>query len=107
MCTKIKVKYNHYTAHWINSGIQFIKDVKIVNGKVDTTYMYHKINDKTNIHMEMALFINSINKHISAINLHVPGEDHSGIVLKSHTKPKSKYFFNHILQHKKRKPQNT
>ncbi len=93
-----------YLENWINSGIKFVKDVKIVNGKVDTTYMYTKINNKKNIHMEMALFVNNINKHISAITLHLPGEDRNGRTIESNIRQKSKYFYNHLLQHKKENP---
>ncbi len=54
--------------------------------------------------MEMALFVNNINKHISAITLHLPGEDRNGRTIESNIRQKSKYFYNHLLQHKKENP---
>ena len=64
-----------YFKHWINSNIRYVRDLRIANGKVDTTYLYEKINVKNNILTEMKVFVSSINKHISGISLHEPGDN--------------------------------
>ena len=81
-----------YIKHWINSGIKYIKDLKINNGKIDVTYIHHKMTNKRNIHNEILIVMKSLKKHVIHIS-----NDPSNVLPITHISidkiKKAKYFY--------------
>ncbi len=74
--------------HWIKSGIKYIKELKIDNGKIDVTYIHNKMTNKRNIHNEIMIVPQCLKKHIN---------NPCNIINTKHTNvdkmKKSKYFY--------------
>ena len=52
-----------YFAHWIKSGVIYVSDLKIVNGKISDTYLYQKLKHKNNYLCETAQLKQTVNRY--------------------------------------------
>ncbi len=63
-----KKKHIPYFVNWINSGLKYVKDLRINNGKIDSGYIYEKVFPQTNIHNEIAIVMKSLKPLIKNIS---------------------------------------
>ena len=56
-----------YFAHWIKSGIIYMSDLKIINGKISKTYLYQKLKQKNNYLCETAQLKQAVSRYCNII----------------------------------------
>ena len=75
-----------FLRNWIRSGVNRIGDLKFIDGKLDTHYMYRKIRLKTNILSEMLICREALlpyQENLRAIQNLISQEEHHCKVTKS------------------------
>ena len=92
-----------YFVHWINSGIKYLKDLKIDNGKIDIKYIHNEITNKRNIHNEILIVILCLKEHLK----HISNDPSNTITIKhsnTNKMKKAKYFYLRLVSQIQEKP---
>lgn len=58
--------------HWVMEGFRQIKDLELVNKKLSCGYIYHKLQDKRNIHIEINILQKAMTPILEVIQNHQP-----------------------------------
>ena len=79
LTTKIrKRECTLYLSNWIKSGILYVKDLQFANGKVDETFIFEVVKQKSNLLIEtlkVKTALNSYNNILQQISLNVRSLD--------------------------------
>ena len=62
-----------YFINWINSEFKYVGDLKIINGKIDSQYIFDRITQKRNVYNEIAIVMKCLKSLIKDIT-HDPPE---------------------------------
>ncbi len=89
--------YPVYFRNWINSNIMFVKDLKITNGVLDANYVYQKIQNKANFHIEVRLLQKALNRYKNIIGTTTPSPYPPPDYYIMPNKGKSKYFYERLI----------
>ena len=96
-CKRKRKNVIPYYINWINSGICYIKDLKLDNGIINVQHLYDKIEIKRNIHNEIAIMIKCLHPLLKGIS-NDPDENNAKCIDDQNPKlKKSKYFYHLIL----------
>ena len=100
-----------YFKNWVQSNILTLRDIKIVNGKVDHTYLFNCIAIKHNIIAELALLQKCLKRYKHLLQDHTPSNIQNEIPsfitedreFTDVSELKSKFFYTHIVKQKAQK----
>ena len=66
--TKIrKREYTLYLSNWIKSGILYVKDLQFTNGKVDETFIFEVVKQKSNLLIEILKVKTALNSYTNIL----------------------------------------
>ena len=96
-----------YFINWINSGLCSVKDLRLINGKIDEHYIYEKVQNKANIYVEICTIQKCLNPYKFNIGTNEPQHDRNETLPlfvngdKDYidiTMKKSKFFYTTLLK---------
>ena len=89
---------------WIDCNIYYLSDIKFVNGKIDVPYIYNKLTDKRNFHIEIRelnIAISQFRPTIADLNHNptdLPVRQNNAIdEVHTNSPPNSKMFYKNLI----------
>ena len=91
-----------YFKYWIQSGLIYVKNLKFINGQLDENYIYNKVQNKTNIYIEIHLLKKAMRPYQQYLNQILFTEDLldadiANIQISNPTLSVTKHFYDKII----------